>query len=82
MNKILAFTAKWCGPCQNMKMNVLGDFDPTVVIQYDIDVHDEMTKQYKINAIPTFVVLNEDGAEIDRFQGVHPASKFFEYLSE
>ena len=80
MNKILAFTASWCGPCKAMKPT-LETFDPESLIIYDIDDNKELTQSYKISAVPTFIVVDETGLEIDRFMGSQPKSKFESYLA-
>lgn len=70
-NTLLVFSAAWCGPCQTYKKTLEG-LDPTRVIRYDIDIHDELTKKYEVRAVPTTIVLNAEGTEVERFTGVKP----------
>lgn len=79
-NTLLVFSATWCGPCQNYK-KTLEDLDPTRVIKYDIDIHDELTKKYEVRAVPTTVVLDANGSEVERFTGARPLSKIQELLN-
>jgi thioredoxin-like negative regulator of GroEL len=79
-NTLLVFSATWCVPCQNYKA-IIKDLDPTRVVKYDIDIHDELTKQYGIRTVPTTVVLDANGAEVERFTGARPLSKIQELLN-
>lgn len=69
-NTLLSFTATWCKPCQNMKpiidnMEHLG----YTVERYDIELNDDIRKEYKINSVPTFIILDEDDNEKYRITG-------------
>lgn len=78
-NRILVFKAQWCQPCKNMAP-ILAEFDPTQVVQYDIDEHRDLVDMYEVRAVPTFVVLNEDGKELDRLVGAQSRTKLESYL--
>jgi thioredoxin 1 len=80
MNKILAFTASWCGPCKALKPT-LEKLPEGSVISYDIDEYPDMRAQYEIRAVPTLVVLNSDGAEVKRMTGSQPLRVLEELLS-
>lgn len=70
---ILDFTATWCQPCQQMKPAVAQLVKagyPVQAVDYD---HSPLREKYKVTAIPTFVVIDEDGRELARTQGFQPA---------
>lgn len=78
--QVLMFSATWCGPCQQMKNNVWNDRtvqDTLVKNNYkyfyiDVDVYKRITKNYKIRAYPTIVIIEYvDGKwlEKDRITG-------------
>jgi len=81
---IINFTAKWCGPCQQMKNKVwkdqemkkyLQDPDNNLIIrEVDIDIEPDMYTGWKIKSVPTIIVVmwNENTKkweEVDRRTG-------------
>lgn len=80
MNKLLCFTAEWCGPCQGMKPTI-EKLDQERVVRYDIDKDVEMRAKYEVRMVPTFVLVDENGNELDRQTGSAPLSKFEQMLN-
>ena len=69
MNKLLVFSASWCGPCKTMKP-ALDELDQDRLVRYDIDEAGEETVKYQVRAVPTLIVINENGEEVSRLIGV------------
>lgn len=70
MKKILYFTAAWCGPCKAMApviSEALGE--GLLITKVDVDSNPDLTLQYNIKSVPTFVVV-ENEREIRRVTGV------------
>ena len=67
---LLDFTADWCGPCRQTKAAV-GQLQAEgyQIRQIDADQNPAVLSQYAINGLPTFVVTNGDGKELDRHRG-------------
>lgn len=75
MNRVLYFSAAWCGPCKSMKpifekvsteLNGKHEF-----VKIDADTMSEQdVAKYNIRSIPTIVVENAEGALIARKVGV------------
>lgn len=66
--KLLQFKAEWCNPCklqtkefESNKLNV-----ELSAINVDDDP-DDLTNQYKVRSIPTMVLINDNGEEINRW---------------
>lgn len=70
MKKILYFTAAWCGPCKSMSpviTEALGE--GLLITKVDVDSNPDLTLQYNIKSVPTFVVV-ENEREVKRVTGV------------
>lgn len=77
---LLFFTADWCGPCQQLKADVLWRPDVAeaidvgaVPIKVDLTDPDEqqqaLAARFGVRSIPTLVLLSSDGREIRRVTG-------------
>lgn len=70
---LLDFSATWFGPCKMMApvMIELEDTygDMVNFVTVDIDVNPELTGEFNIEAVPTFVFVDENGKEIERITG-------------
>ena len=88
---LLMFTADWCGPCQSFKRTVLADdrVVSAVVGSCRLQMVD-LTKwegqpaavagRYGVRSIPTLILVNSKGDEIDRYRGPHHAATFARWL--
>lgn len=71
---LLDFSATWCGPCQMMAPvfveleDTYGDMINFVTV--DVDENPELTGEFNIEAVPTFIFLDENGKETERITGV------------
>ncbi|MFA5712715.1 MAG: thioredoxin family protein [Bacteroidales bacterium] len=81
----------WCGPCAVMANTVfplkrVGQFLNRNFINLKIDMEKgegiEIARQYKIRAFPTFLILDEDGKEVNRIIGGGNPDKFIEKVKE
>ena len=88
---LLMFTADWCGPCQNFKASVLADdrVVAAVVGSCRLQMVDltkwegapaDTARRYGVRSIPTLVLVNSKGEEIDRYRGPHSAATFARWL--
>tara|TARA_R110001592_G_scaffold219200_1_gene473322 strand:- start:308 stop:556 length:249 start_codon:yes stop_codon:yes gene_type:complete len=70
MKKILYFSAAWCGPCKQLAPivnNLVAEGFP--ITKIDVDSNPDLSTQYSIRSIPTMVVLDENGIEVNKAIG-------------
>ena len=83
--QLIIFSADWCGPCQAAKkamkenMDLKRIVDSYEVLRYDFDVAIPMRRKYKVDRVPTFIVVAE-GEEIRRQVGFSSTEKLKTFL--
>jgi thioredoxin 1 len=78
MKRILRFTASWCGPCKSLAMNLESAGLNLPIEVVDIDVHDNLAREYGIRSVPTLVMLDEN-IEIKRLIGSKTVNELQEW---
>jgi thiol:disulfide interchange protein len=83
---LLYFTAEWCGPCQSMRRHVWSD--PQVAeaakayipVRVDVDKQAELALKYKVEAMPLFLVLDDQGQIVRRINRAMEADETIQWL--
>ena len=83
---IVDFYAEWCGPCKKFAPSFSTYANDHKVesklhfmkVEADNENMHDIAKKYKINALPTMVVINKKGEEVKRMVGIN--KKEFEEL--
>ena len=72
MNKILYFSAPYCGPCKMLgpKMDELAETIP--VEKINIDEQPDLCESFGVRAVPTILIVDEENLILDRIIGVKP----------
>jgi len=78
MKRILRFTASWCEPCKALSMNLESAGLNLPIEVVDIDVHDNLAREYGIRSVPTLVMLDEN-IEIKRLIGSKTVNELQEW---
>jgi thiol-disulfide isomerase/thioredoxin len=67
--EIIDFSARWCGPCQQVAPLVARlEREGEPIRTVDVDAQRDVAQRFKVTAMPTFVLLI-DGKEVDRNVG-------------
>jgi thioredoxin-like negative regulator of GroEL len=78
------FSTEWCGWCRKLEKETFSQASVADVMKALINVHvdaekgegPDLAKRYGVHGFPTLVVVDADGAEIDRIVGYRPPAKF------
>jgi thioredoxin 1 len=81
MKKILYFSSTWCQPCK-----MLGPIMESVSGQVnyqkvDVDNNQELSMKYSIRNIPTLVLVDSNGNELNRSTGVMQKQQIIDFYN-
>lgn len=89
---LVDFWATWCHACIQMNKTTLrdtriGNLLNYTFVNYSVDMdHDpdgkELVEKYKIQAFPTYLILNPDGTVYNRVVGSNPVEPFAKALTD
>lgn len=84
---VLDFTATWGVPCEIMENGTLRADLVTKRLQHyqkvriDVDENTALAKRFEIYAVPTFVLLGENGEEVSRISGAMAPREFCKWIN-
>lgn len=83
--KILYFRADWCAPCRKVGPvieQITTDFGIELEkVNTDSDVDGQKRLQeYNVMSLPTFIVVDDEGLELERVTGAKPRADLIEAL--
>ncbi len=85
---LLDFYAEWCPPCIIIEEKVLPHqavrdaLEDFVLLRVDTDQCPEAARFYAVAAMPTLLVLDGEGRERQRFEGIQDVEEFARRLVE
>ena len=72
MKTILYFTASWCGPCKALAPRMEKLASQINYRKIDVDSNQDMSIKYGVRNVPSLVLIDENGTELNRMVGVQP----------
>jgi thioredoxin 1 len=74
MNKVIKFSATWCGPCKAMapqfeKFQKAHEAEGIEIVDVDVDQNFELASEYGVRSIP-YTVFVREGEVVNRISGV------------
>ena len=72
MKTILYFTASWCGPCKALAPRMVKLADQINYRKIDVDTNQDLSIKYGVRNVPSLVLVDENGTELNRIVGVQP----------
>jgi thiol-disulfide isomerase/thioredoxin len=77
---LLDFHAEWCGPCRKARPAVEQLIrDGYAIKTIDIDQEPALAQRYNVKAVPTFIVVDRSGRELDRTAGLQSAAQLAQF---
>ena len=69
MKKILYFSAPWCGPCKVLGPTMQKLSNELPITKINVDEDNKNSVKYGIRNVPTMVLIDQSGKEINRLVG-------------
>jgi thiol:disulfide interchange protein len=82
------FSATWCPPCNQMARDVLpvrrvaDALKGFITVHVDVDKDKDLAASFRVEVLPTFIVLSPQGREVYRFEGYRSADDLLRELAE
>jgi thioredoxin 1 len=81
MKKILYFSAAWCGPCKMLGPIMDSVSEEVVWEKINVDNNQELSIKYGVRNIPTLVLIDGDGNELNRSTGVIQKQQIIDFYN-
>jgi thiol-disulfide isomerase/thioredoxin len=73
---LLDFHASWCGPCQQMRPAIEQLIQKGYQVKsVDVDQSPDLAARYKVQNVPTFIIVDASGEPLARTMGPQPAGQ-------
>ena len=81
MKKILYFSAPWCGPCKTLGP-IIDALSSTINVEkINVDVDQTQSTKYGVRNVPSLVLVDSTGNELNRMVGVHSEEQILNFYN-
>jgi thioredoxin 1 len=81
MKTILYFTASWCGPCKALAPRMEKLAGQINYRKIDVDSNQDMSIKYGVRNVPSLVLVDEKGTELNRMVGVQQDQEILNFYN-
>ena len=81
MKKILYFSAGWCSPCRTLGPIMESVSDQVNYQKIDVDNNQDLSIKYGVRNIPTLVLVDSSGNELNRSTGVMQKQQIIDFYN-
>ena len=81
MKKILYFSSTWCQPCKTLGPIIESLSGQINYDKIDVDNNQELSMKYGIRNIPTLVLVDSSGNELNRSTGVMQKQQIIDFYN-
>jgi|TARA_R110002060_G_scaffold35409_1_gene46286 thioredoxin 1 len=81
MKTILYFTASWCGPCKALAPRMEKLASQINYRKIDVDSNQDMSMKYGVRNVPSLILVDESGTELNRMVGVQPDESILNFYN-
>ena len=78
--RLLKFYATWCGPCKALEKRLKELKIPYVNIDVETDDGVKMAEKYKVQSVPTLVLVSQTGAALRKLVGAVSIEQLKDFL--
>ena len=79
--KILYFSSTWCQPCKTLGPIMESVAGQVNYQKIDVDSNQDLSVKYGIRNIPTLVLVDGDGTELNRSTGVMQKQQIIDFYN-
>lgn len=78
--KLIKFGAPWCAPCRKLTEDLKKHPLSIDLEEINVEEDEHLAEKYSIYQVPSLVLVDEEGKEIDRKLGALPVIKIEEWI--
>lgn len=83
MKTLLKFSADYCNPCKQLSKTLEGmTLEGVDLLEIEIEGNLDLVSKWNIRGVPTLILLDEQGKELNRHTGSLSATALLQFLDD